>query len=370
MRGQADPDSEGCEGQGEVIEVSVHPVPLQALDENAELLQSGWWGFFKQAFGWQAHPFQASVGQGRFALLVLTRRLFRLFALAYVPFGPAFDPAAAEPAMHRGEMLAALAFALRPHLPKRTFFFRFDLPWAKAGESPHRPGPGRRVRKAASDMQPPTTVLVDILPAEEKILAAMKTKTRYNIRLAAKKGVEVREGTDEDFDSWYALYRETSARDRIAIHAPAYYRGLFAQARAYPGRAPVVKLLLAWHEGRLLAGNIVIFWKKAAVYLTGASSNEKRNLMPTYALQWEAIRMARAAGCQTYDLYGIPPASDPGHPMYGLYQFKTGFSETILERWGSWDVPCRPVLFTLYSAAEAARMVWHRSLKKRLRRRA
>ena len=345
MRRCPDPHDEGLEGQGEVIEIEVRPVTLESLDASGELLQSGWWGFFKQAFGWQAHPFQAQVGQESFGLLVLTRRLLRVFCLAYVPFGPVFDPGSSPErtlSASRGEMLSRLAAALRPHLPKATIFIRFDLPWEKAGESPAWTGPGPRVRKAASDMQPPATVLVDIRPTEEEILAAMKPKTRYNIRLASKKGVEVSEGSGDDFDAWYRLYRETSARDRIAIHAPAYYRGLFERARAYPGKAPDVKLLLARHEGGMLAGNIVILWKTMGIYLTGASSNERRNLMPTYALQWEAIRMARAAGCGTYDLYGVPPAKDPAHPMHGLYQFKTGFSEQVLERWGSWDVPCRP----------------------------
>ena len=204
------------------------------------------------------------------------------------------------------------------------------------------------MNKAASDMQPPATVLVDIRPAEEEILAAMKPKTRYNIRLASKKGVEVSVGSGSDFDAWYRLYRETSARDRIAIHAPAYYRGLFERARTYPGNAPDVKLLLARHEGGMLAGNIVILWKTMGIYLTGASSNERRNLMPTYALQWAAVRMAKAAGCEAYDLYGCPPAADESHPMFGLYQFKTGFSPAVTERWGTWDVPL----------ARLPKMVW------------
>jgi lipid II:glycine glycyltransferase (peptidoglycan interpeptide bridge formation enzyme) len=130
-----------------------------------------------------------------------------------------------------------------------------------------------------------------------------------------------------------------------------------------------VSLLLAWHDGELLAGNIVAFWRTRAAYLYGASSGVKRNLMPTYALQWETMRRAHAAGCLTYDLYGVPPLSDPGHPMFGLYQFKTGFSDTVLERWGTWDVPFRPVLVALYRAAEAARMFYHRGVKKRLKAR-
>ena len=75
------------------------------------------------------------------------------------------------------------------------------------------------------------------------------------------------------------------------------------------------------------------------MYLTGASSGEQRNLMPTYALQWAAMRMAKAAGCETYDLYGCPPAADESHPMFGLFQFKTGFSPSVTERWGTWDAP-------------------------------
>jgi lipid II:glycine glycyltransferase (peptidoglycan interpeptide bridge formation enzyme) len=256
---------------------------------------------------------------------------------------------------------------VRPRLPKRTLFLRFDLPWAKAGEPPSA-SRARRLRKAAADMQPASTVIVDIAPSLDDVLASFKSKTRYNIRLAAKKGVEVVEGSMDDLDRWYALYEETSRRDRIAIHSRAYYRGLFESARSWQGLKPTVLLLLAKHEGELLAGNIVVFWKERAAYLYGASSGEKRNLMPTYALQWEAIRRAKEAGCTSYDLFGVPPAPEPAHPMYGLYQFKTGFNETVLERWGTWDVRLRPVLCAAYGAAEAVRLFYYRTLRKALRR--
>jgi len=126
-------------------------------------------------------------------------------------------------------------------------------------------------------------------------------------------------------------------------------------------------LLLAWHDGDLLAGNIVALWKDRAAYLYGASTSIKRNLMPTYALQWEAIVRARSAGCRTYDLYGVPPRADPGHPMFGLYQFKTGFAEKVLDRWGTWDAVYLPVLRALYGAAEALRMFYHRRFRKHAR---
>jgi lipid II:glycine glycyltransferase (peptidoglycan interpeptide bridge formation enzyme) len=326
------------------------------------MLQSGFWGSFKQDHGWRASAFSISTGSAVFGLLVLTRRLARVSTIAYVPFGPVFDPVTG-----RGDFLECLAAALRPHLPKDTLFLRFDLPWVKTGEPP---GPGHvtGVRKSPSDMQPASTVVIDIGRSLDDVLKSVKSKTRYNIRLAEKKGITVTEGGEADLDRWYAIYRETARRDRIGIHSRAYYRGLLQSSRTYPGAAPDVKLLLAWHDGELLAGNIVAFWKSRAAYLYGASSGVKRNLMPTYALQWDAIRRAHAAGCLTYDLYGVPPRPDPGHPMFGLYQFKTGFCETVLERWGTWDVPYLPLLFVPYRMAERVRMFYYRGMKKRLRR--
>ncbi len=290
-----------------------------------------------------------------FGLLALTRTVARVLTFAYVPFGPVHDPG-----RDRGPYLRALAEALRPHLPRGTAFLRFDLPWEKTGDRPEAGG----LRKSSDDIQPPSTVMVDLSPPLEGVLSSMKPKTRYNIRLAEKKGVTVSEGADADLDAWYGLYRETAERDKIAIHSKAYYADLFRAAREYGAAAPRVILFLARAEGELLAGNIVILWKETGIYLYGASSGEKRNLMPTYALQWEAMRAARERGCLRYDLYGVPPRPDPGHPMFGLYQFKTGFTDKVLERWGTWDAPYGKAAFAAYRAAESARLFFFRVIKK------
>lgn len=361
MRRETRGDPEGVEGQGEVIHVSAAPAELAELDASPGLLQSGFWGFFKAAHGWRPHAYRVTAEGVEFPLLVLTRSLPGSFVLAYVPFGPTYDPGAG-----RSELLSALARGLRPSLPGGTLLVRFDLPWTCGGDAPSGGGPPRVV-KAGHDMQPASTILVDISSSLEQVLASMKPKTRYNIRLAQKKGVVVEEGSSADLDQWYTIYRETSARDRIAIHSRDYYRGLLDAARAYDGVKPTVSLLLARHDGELLAGNIVVFWRETASYLYGASSGAKRNLMPTYALQWEAIRRAKDAGCRSYDLFGVPSQPDPAHPMYGLYQFKTGFHDEVLQRWGTWDVPLRSFAYAAYSAAENARMIYHRTLKKRLR---
>ena len=244
------------------------------------------------------------------------------------------------------------------------------------------------LHKAPMDIQPPSTVILELGYEEEALLAAMKPKTRYNIKLAEKKGVRVEEGSSEDLPAWYELYRQTARRDRITLHAFDYYRLQFDIARGGPGAAeqepgvepamepgrkpgeepgsyPQLKLLLARHEGELLAGVIVALHGQQATYLYGASSDSKRNLMPAYALQWEAMRLARRAGCRTYDLFGIPPAPDSPHPMQGLYRFKTGFGGRIVNRPGCWDYPYLRAGYAAYAVAERARAWYYRRFRKR-----
>jgi lipid II:glycine glycyltransferase (peptidoglycan interpeptide bridge formation enzyme) len=336
----------------------VEPATLRDLDGSPELLQSGFWGDFKGRFGWSALPFRGVWNGAAFRLLVLSRRLARGFSFAYVPFGPPLDPGE-----RRMELLEDLARALGTSLPADTVFLRYDLPW----EHPPAPAASRWIRKSRFEIQPASTVVLDLAPDSDALLAAMKPKTRYNIKLAAKKGVEVHEGGDADMDGWHELCRETAKRDGIVIHGLDYYRGLFDAARRYGAGAPVVKLLLARHEGDLLSGNIVIFHGKNAIYLSGASSGRKRNLMPTYALQWASILMAREAGCHSYDFYGIPPRAEENHPMFGLYQFKTGFGGRIVDRPGCWDAPMRHFAFHAFDAAERMRMFFYRNIRKRIR---
>jgi lipid II:glycine glycyltransferase (peptidoglycan interpeptide bridge formation enzyme) len=230
-------------------------------------------------------------------------------------------------------------------------------------------------KRAAADVQPPDTVLVDLSRPTETILGEMKPKWRYNIRLAEKKGVTVRRADEAELPVFYTLFRETAKRDGIAIHSLDYYAGLFSLCREYregalagvlPDRSvrPDIRLYIAAEGGEDLAAIITLFRGTKAVYLYGASSDHKRNLMAPYALQWKAIEDARAAGCLEYDLFGIPPRDDPKHPMAGLYRFKTGFGGTIIHRNGSWDYPYRPVMKSLFEAAEALRKQL-RSMKKR-----
>lgn len=285
--------------------------------------------------------------------------------LAYVPHGPDAT-LAADPLR-----LEALSRALRPLLPRSTVCLRWDLvtgtrvPAAAPSESETDepvsdalplPLP-RPFRKPPADVQPPDTVIVP-LADNEALLAKMHKKTRYNIRLAEKKGVSVQRAGVEALADWYALYRQTAERDHISIHSETYYRDLFSHA-------PDLALWLAHYEGTLLAGNIVLLHGRTATYLYGASSNEHRNLMAPYALQWVAMTDARDRGAAEYDLFGIPPTDDPEHPMHGLYRFKNGFGGDRVHRHGAWDFVFRPLAWTLWTRADALRVWYYKVWKKR-----
>jgi lipid II:glycine glycyltransferase (peptidoglycan interpeptide bridge formation enzyme) len=345
------------------------PDEAAALSETAHgasMLQSVFWGELKSRYGWTPYyfcisgaPADARSEAVRWRLLLLTRRVGGIFTIGYVPHGPA--------GRAEGLSVGELARHLADRLPRKPTFIRFDLPWdseAVTGEQKDALLDGSI--RAPVDVQPPVTVMVP-LHDDDTLLASMKSKTRYNVRLAAKRGVNVRDAGPGALDHWYDIYRETAARDRIAIHSRAYYQALFDTAAEHPGEVKLT-LYMAEHEGDTLGGIIVGRHGEEAVYLYGASANVKRNLMAPYLLQWEAIRAARAAGAHRYDFFGIPPAENPGHPMHGLYRFKVGFGGAVEERPGSYDRPFQPIRYALFRRAEEVRQYYYKVLRKRIGR--
>jgi lipid II:glycine glycyltransferase (peptidoglycan interpeptide bridge formation enzyme) len=338
---------------------SVTPVDLSACESADSFLQSAIWGRFKARFGWDAKAFSVDWKQGSARpLLTLSRRVAPFLSMAYIPWGPELPSAFPVKARATADdphaaAMEELARALQPFLT--TAFIRFDPPWfdSDGGEPPL---PDGRFRRAAADIQPPDTVLVDLTPPLDEILAAMKPKCRYNIGLAHKHGVVVREQED-NIGIFYRLLTETAQRDGIAVHGIEYYRALFEEFRGENTRTVSAQLRLytARHENDDLAAIVALFRGTQATYLYGASSNIKRNLMAPYALQWKAMQDAKAFGCAVYDLFGIPPDESSSHPMAGLYRFKTGFGGAIVRRPGSWDYPYKPALHTLFKSAENLR---------------
>ncbi|MDR2509637.1 MAG: peptidoglycan bridge formation glycyltransferase FemA/FemB family protein [Spirochaetaceae bacterium] len=325
-------------------------------------LQTEFWGRFKARFGWRKLFFCLTADDGsRRTLLVLHRKLAANFSLAYVPWGPELplEPDAAS----RARILSALAVKLKALLPPNTVFIRFDPPWVEGETAVQKAAAYPPLKNAAADIQPPDTVLLNLNLESEALLSQMKPKTRYNIRLAAKK-VTVRRPDKDGLETFYALFRETAARDGIALHSIDYYRALFEEAASEKNTTLAAHLYIAESESMPIAGIITIDYGGTTTYLYGASSNEKRNLMAPYLLQWTAILDAKKAGSVTYDLFGIPPTDDPAHPMAGLFRFKTGFGGRIIHRAGSLDYPCRPLVYSAFRFLEGARKSF-RSCKKR-----
>jgi peptidoglycan pentaglycine glycine transferase (the first glycine) len=302
------------------------------------LLQSWAWGELKARFGWRAIHL-ALVEDGR--ILAGAQVLFRpaspAFSTAYVPKGPLVDWT------NRPQAEALLAGLHRLCRSRRSVFLKIE-PHA-CDNDVLRDTIGRYGFVVSQfTVQPPRTILVDLRPNEEAMMSAMKQKTRYNVRLAARKGMTVRAGTADDLPGFYRLMQATGRRDRFGIHSLDYFRAVFELF--VPDRAA---LLLAEVQGEPIAGLMAFAHGPTAYYLFGASSNAHREKMPTYLLQWEAMRWAKARDCLTYDLWGIPDgdettleaqltAGNQGSPgLWGVYGFKRGFGGRVTRAIGAFD---------------------------------
>lgn len=328
--------------------VAAHPA--------GHLLQSSRWGEFKARFGWRMERV-ALEREGR--LVAGAQVLFRPLpwgqTLAYVPRGPLVDwedpqqvsalkAAIADMARRR----RAVALKIEPELP--------DDPQIVGRLAGYGFRPGHTI-------QPRSTIVLDLTPEPDAILAGMKSKWRYNVRLAERKGVRVREGDRSDLPAFQQLMAETGQRDGFGVHSAAYH------AAAYDLFVPAGQAvwLLAEAEGQMLAAIVVFAFGDKAWYLWGASGSEHRNLMPNHALQWAAVLWARERGCRSYDLWGIPdevggdpdayedPESWGSDGLWGVYRFKRGFGGQVLRSVGGWDRVYSPPGYWLYRQAVGLR---------------
>jgi peptidoglycan pentaglycine glycine transferase (the first glycine) len=200
---------------------------------------------------------------------------------------------------------------------------------------------------ASDQIQFKNTVLIDLNPSEEELLARMKQKTRYNIRLAQKKGVVLRVGNQEDFGMLYKMYAETSVRDGFVIRDEGYYQTVWKLFM--DSNEPACEPLIAEVDSEPVAAIFVFYFAGRAYYVYGMSRNAHREKMPTYLLQWEAMKRANAKGCKVYDLWGAPDVFDESDSMWGVYRFKEGLGGKVVRTLGAWDFAPNPFWYKLYS---------------------
>lgn len=213
---------------------------------------------------------------------------------------------------------------------------------------------GYKIKDDAKDfkdeIQPRFVFRLDIKgKSEDEVMKNFKSKWRYNIRLAQRKGVTVKQGTKEDLKDFHTIMVETGKRDDFIIRPLEYFE------KMYECLGPKhMKVLMAYYEGKPISGVIPIFYGNKTWYLYGASSNKHRNLMPNYLLQWEMIKMAIERKDDIYDFRGVSGVVDESHPQYGLYRFKQGFGATFTEFIGEIYIPYKPLKYKLYKFSEKA----------------
>ncbi|HSL46472.1 MAG TPA: peptidoglycan bridge formation glycyltransferase FemA/FemB family protein [Anaerolineales bacterium] len=221
----------------------------------------------------------------------------------------------------------------------------------------------RRGWKYSSDqIQFKNTVWIDLTPSEEELLARMKQKTRYNVRLAEKKGVILRIGTSTDFGILYKMYAETSVRNGFVIRDEDYYKTVWQTFMANNqspvsnlklpitnSHSPVAECLIAEVNQEPIAAIFVFYFAGRAYYVYGMSRDMHREKMPTFLLQWEAIKRAKAGGCSVYDLWGAPDQFNEGDSMWGVYRFKEGLGGKVVRTLGAWDFAPNPLWYKVYS---------------------
>jgi len=349
-------------------------------------LQTYEWGQVKAAGGWQPYYavwtadgnchieqdctlFSTLSSLPLASCLILKRRAPAGLCLLYCPKGPLLDW---SDAALRARVLDDLqAFARAQH----AIFLKLDpdvvlahgVPGADdetidaTGTAVHEELSRRGARFSDEQIQFRNTVLIDVVPSEDEMLARMKQKTRYNVRLAAKKGVTVRVGGPADWPMLYRMYAETAQRDGFIIREESYYNTVwrtFDQSSiANPQSSivnrqssiPLAQPLIAEVEGEPVAAIFLFAFGGRASYVYGMSREAHREKMPTYLLQWEAMRWARARGCAVYDLWGAPDEFDETDSMWGVFRFKEGLGGQVARTLGAWDFAPNSFVYLLYT---------------------
>lgn len=322
----------------------------------AHILQTWEWGEFKRdTTGWEPLRLAFIRDGAPVALASVGIRRVGPFSVLYAPKGPALDYGDAELV---DSVLGYLETTARQH---RAVWLKVDpdVPLATGipGEPDDTPQPvgqalAARLARAGWRFSPDqvqfrNTIKVDLTQSEDDLLARMSQSTRRKVRVAEREGVTVRAAAAGDLPTLYALYQETGARDGFLVRPQWYYE----QAWRRFMDAGLAHALIAEYDGRPIAHIILFHFGKTCWYFYGASSNDERQRMPNYLLQWEAMRWAKAQGCETYDLWGAPDVFDETDTMWGVYNFKRGFRGTVVRHVGAWDFAPSPVLYTAYTRA-------------------
>jgi len=304
-------------------------------------MQSWGWGDVQQKFGtsiWRVVADQDGDICG--VALILKREMPMGRSYLYIPRGPV-----TEFQISNFKFQMWQEFIVNLAHKEKAVFVRIDPLWKQDDELDMS-----NWRKAEHEVQPKDTLVVDLKMSEDDLLAEMHQKTRYNIRLAERKGVEIRFSRNvKDLDSFLELAREVSARGEFRYHPDLYYRAMHSVLAS-------LELAVAEHEGNVLAVHLLVSFGDWTTYVHGASSNSSRDLMGPHLLQWETIRRAKAQGKSTYDFFGVTPADAKSHHAWaGIARFKEGFGGRRVSYIGAHDLVLDRSWYAMFTMARRIR---------------
>lgn len=323
------------------------------------ILQSYEWGEIKAKTGW--YPLRMVVEKDNkpvAAISILKRVIPGLKkAIFYAPRGPVFD-------IKNKEIFDFLLTEVKKLAKKHQAIFLKIDPDVSAEDNEFKQLITSRGFVSAEKgvgfegIQPKYVFRLDITPDEETLLKNMHSKTRYNIRLAARKGVAIKtDCTKTDLKEFYDILLETCERDNFLVRSYSYFEDMwdYLVERGY------AQLFMAEYEGKYIAGTLAFIFGEKAWYIYGASSNSYRNVMPNYLLQWTMIKWAKEHGCTLYDFRGVPGNLTEDNPLYGLFKFKKGFNGDYTQFVGEFDLVYSPFYYWLWHTAEP---IYQKSIRK------
>jgi lipid II:glycine glycyltransferase (peptidoglycan interpeptide bridge formation enzyme) len=341
------------------------------LAHGGGFLQSWGWSQFQEAIGRRVFRFRLDSSSekngddahadtiAQFTLLELPLPFGQRYA--YVPRGPVVRTDGG-----RDEVLSRLTAcvgALRETVARDgAAFARVEWPWSNDAEIASVDDIRRLGFVRADHVQPQDTVIVDLKEDASMLLAAMHQKTRYNIKVADKHGVVVREARRDDahlfrqdVDLFWKMLDETAQRDKFSTHERSYYQSMIDVLSPKKSEGMRVRLMFAEFEGRAVAGALIGEFGDIVTYLHGASLAADRRVMAPYKLHWGIMQDAKARGFAAYDFWGVAPTDDADHPWAGITRFKTGFGGKRVSYPGAWELPGNGFWYSLYRLARKMR---------------
>jgi lipid II:glycine glycyltransferase (peptidoglycan interpeptide bridge formation enzyme) len=323
--------------------------------EYPSVMQSWQWGELKSATGWEPMIVVAEeAGEIAAGAMILRRPVPHVGkALLYAPRGPVLD-------WSDGELFSRLLDQIRT--------VARDVGGIALKIDPCVPAEREQVvemlDRAGFDFtgdddpdlggtQPRYVMKTDLTPEPDDIMADFHKKWRYNVRLAGRRGVEVRKGTQEDLPAFYEILEDTAERDEFRVRGYEYFERIHDVLAA----DDLAQLFVAEFEGEVVAGVLVFVMGDEAVYVYGGSDPEYYKHMPNHRLHWEIMLWARERGCAAYDFRGVSKEVDgePVGELGGLNRFKRGFNAQYIEYIGEYDLVLSPAWYGLYSLAMKVR---------------